>query len=117
MLGYFRQAGVGSDKLVTSIKTNLLPTPTHNYALAAPILLKTIYVNAATIKRWAILDSRVTSLFLTTNTPATNIVLAAVPLIACLPNSDKVQLTHTRTLDLLDLCNRPLGPPQIDMQG
>jgi hypothetical protein len=39
---------------------------------------------------------------LTTNARATNIVLAAVPLIARLPNGDKVQLTHT-TLDLPDL--------------
>jgi hypothetical protein len=77
--------------------------PTHNYSLAASILLKTINVNAATIKRWAILDSGATSHLLTTNTPATNIVLAAVPLIAYLPNSDKVQSTHTCTLDLPDL--------------
>jgi hypothetical protein len=41
--------------------------------------------------------------FLTTNAPATNIILAAVPLFARLPNSDKVQLTHTCTLNLPDL--------------
>jgi hypothetical protein len=41
--------------------------------------------------------------FLTTSAPATNIVLAAAPLITCLPNGDKVQLTHTCTLDLPDL--------------
>jgi hypothetical protein len=41
--------------------------------------------------------------FLTTNAPGTNIVLAAVPLIARLPNSDKVQSTHTCNLDLPDL--------------
>jgi hypothetical protein len=50
----------------------------------------------------AILDSGATSHFLTTNAPATKIVLAAVPIIACLPN-DKVQSTHTCTLDLPDL--------------
>jgi hypothetical protein len=77
--------------------------PTHNNALAASILLKTINVDAATIKGWAILDSGVTSHFLTTNAPATNIALAAVPLIAHLPNGDKVQLTHTCTFDLPDL--------------
>jgi hypothetical protein len=80
-----------------------LPNPTHNYTLAASILLKTINVDAATIKQWAILDSGATSHFLTTNAPATNIVLAAVPLIARLPNGDKVQSTHTCTLNLPDL--------------
>jgi hypothetical protein len=60
-------------------------------------------VNAATIKQWAILNSRATSHILTTEAPATNIALAAVPLIARLPNGDKVQLTHTCTLDLPDL--------------
>jgi hypothetical protein len=56
--------------------------------------------NAATIKQWAILDSGATSHFLTTNAPATNIIPAAVPLIARLPNGDKVQSTHTCTLNL-----------------
>jgi hypothetical protein len=56
--------------------------------------------NAATIKRWAILDSGATSRFLTINAPATNIIPATVPLIARLPNGDKVQSTHTCTLDL-----------------
>jgi hypothetical protein len=41
--------------------------------------------------------------FLTNNAPATNIVIATMTLIACLPNSDKVQSTHTCTLDLPDL--------------
>ncbi len=85
------------------MNTNCHPTPTHNYAFAASILLKTINVNAATIKRWAILNSGATSHFLTTNALATNIILAAVPLIACLPNDDKVQSTHTCTLDLPDI--------------
>jgi hypothetical protein len=100
---YFQQAGAGSNKLVTSVNTNCHPTTTNNYAFAASILLKTINVNAATIERWAILDYGATSHFLTTNAPATNIILAAVPLIAHLPNSDKVQPTHTCTLDLPDL--------------
>jgi hypothetical protein len=93
-LGYFWWAGVGSNKLVTSVNTNHCPTPTQNYALAASILLKTINVDATTIKLWAILDSGAMSHFLITNAPTTHIVLAAVPLIACLPNSDKVQPTH-----------------------
>jgi hypothetical protein len=38
--------------------------------------------------------------FLTTNAPATNIIPAAVPLIARLPNNNKVQSTHTCTLNL-----------------
>jgi hypothetical protein len=93
---------VGSNKLVTLVNTNCHSTPTHNYALAASILLKTINVNAATIKGWAILNSGAMSHFLTTDAPATNIILAAVPLIARLSNGDKVQSTHTCTLDLPD---------------
>jgi hypothetical protein len=94
---------VGGDKLVASVNKNCHLTPTHNYALAASILLKTINVNAATIKLWAILDSEATSHFLTTDAPATNIVIAAVPLIAHLLNGDKVQSTYTCTLNLPDL--------------
>jgi hypothetical protein len=101
--GYFWWAGAGSNKLVTSVNTNCCLTPTHNYALAASILLKTINVDAATIKRWAILDSGATSHLLTTDAPATNIILAAVPLIARLPNRDKMQSIHTCTLNLPDL--------------
>ncbi len=56
--------------------------------------------DAATIKKWAILDSGAMSYFLTTNAPATNIIPATVPLIPCLPNGNKVQSTHTCTLDL-----------------
>jgi len=78
-------------------------TPTHNYALVASVLLRTITTDTVTIKRWAILDSGATSHFLTTDAPATNIVPADVPLIAHLPNGDKVQSTHTCTLDLPDL--------------
>ncbi len=62
-----------------------------------------IATDANTIKQWAILDSGATSHFLTTDAPATNIVPATVPLIARLPNGDKVQSTHTGTLDLPDL--------------
>ena len=62
--------------------------------------------DAATIKRWAILNSGATSHFLTTDAPAIIIVPADVPLIARLPNGDKVQSTHTCTLDLPDL---PVG--------
>jgi hypothetical protein len=46
--------------------------------------------NAAIIKQWAILNSVAMSHFFTTNAPATNIIPAAVPLIACLPNGNKV---------------------------
>jgi hypothetical protein len=41
--------------------------------------------------------------FLTSNAPASNIIPASVPLIAHLPNGDKVQLTHTYTLNQPDL--------------
>jgi hypothetical protein len=94
---------VGSNYSVTSVNTNRRPTSTHNYALAASILLKTINVDAPTIKQWAILYSGATRHILTINVPATNIAMAAVPLIACLPNCNKMQLAHTCTLDLPDL--------------
>jgi hypothetical protein len=45
----------------------------------------------------------VTSHFLTTDAPTTNILQAAAPLIARLPNGDKVQSTRTCTLDQPDL--------------
>ncbi len=59
-----------------------------------------ISTDAKTIKQWAILDSGATSHFLTTNVPATNICTASVPLVARLPNGERVQSTHTCTLDL-----------------
>ncbi len=63
----------------------------------------TIATSAITIKRWAILDSNVTSHFLTTDAPAANILPAVIPLVARLPNGDKVHSTRTCTLDLQDL--------------
>jgi hypothetical protein len=59
-----------------------------------------IKTDATTIKNWAILNSGATSHFLTTNTPAANIIPATVPIIARLPNGKQVQSTHTCTLDL-----------------
>jgi hypothetical protein len=41
--------------------------------------------------------------FLTTNTPATNICAATVPLVSRLPNGERVQSMHTCTLDLSEL--------------
>jgi hypothetical protein len=77
--------------------------PSHNYALVASILLKTIDIDAKTIKRWSILDSSATSHFLTTNAPATNILPTAVPIVACLLNGERVRSTHTCTLDIPSL--------------
>jgi hypothetical protein len=72
--------------------------------LDTSVLLRTITTDATTIKQWVILDSGATSHFLTTDAPtSTNIVPADAPLIARLPNGDKVQSTHTCTLDLSDL--------------
>jgi hypothetical protein len=97
-------AGRRSNKSNDDVTFNCsFPTPTHNYAFAAAVLLKTISTDAETIKRWAILDLGATSHFLTTNTPATNICAASVPLVAHLPNGDRVQLMHTCTLDLPEL--------------
>jgi hypothetical protein len=67
------------------------------------VLLKTISSDTNTIKKWAILDSGATSHFLTTDAPASNIRSTATPLVARLPNGDKVQSTHTCTLDLPEL--------------
>ncbi len=74
--------------------------PTHNYAYVALVLLKTISTDAKTIKEWAILDPSATSQFLITAAPATNIIPAIVPLVACLPNSKGMSSTHTCTLVL-----------------
>ncbi len=92
-----------NNKLVNSVNLTRRQTPSHNYAHAASALLRTITTNAATIKQWAILDSGATSHFLTTDAPASNIIPASVPLISRFPNGDKVQSTHTCTLDLPDL--------------
>ncbi len=46
------------------------------------------------------LDSRATSHFLTTNTPATNILPTTIPIIAHLPNSKRMHSMHTCTLNL-----------------
>jgi hypothetical protein len=62
-----------------------------------------IDINAKSIKRWAILDSGATSHFLTTNTPAINILPTAMPIIAYLPNGERVRSTHTCTLDIPSL--------------
>ncbi len=71
--------------------------PSHNYALAASILLKTIDINTKTIKWWAILDSGATSYFLTTDAPATNILPTAVPIDARLPYGECVCSTHVHS--------------------
>jgi len=96
--------GICSSKSNDDVTFNhSFPTPTHNYAFAAAVLLKTISTYAETIKRWAILDSGAMSHFLTTNAPATNICKATIPLVARLPNGERVQSTHTCTLDLPEL--------------
>jgi hypothetical protein len=59
--------------------------------------------NANTIRWWAILDLNATSHFLTTSAPATIIIPTAVPIIAHLPNGDRVHSTHTCTLDIPSL--------------
>ena len=52
------------------------------------------------INKWAILDSGATSNFLTTGAHVTNIKPTQKSIVARLPNGDKVQSTHTGTLDL-----------------
>ena len=74
------------------------PTPTQNYALAAKALLRTVQLNTDAVKNWAILDSGATSHFLTSTAPATNIQPTTTPIIARLPNGERVTSTHTCTL-------------------
>ncbi len=74
--------------------------PTHNYAFAGSVLLRTINTDANTIEQWANLNSGATSHFLTTNAPMTNILPAIVLLVAHLPNGARVESTHTCTLDI-----------------
>ena len=52
------------------------------------------------IKNWAILYSGATSHFLTSMAPATNITPTTKPIIARLPNGERVTSTHTCTLDI-----------------
>jgi hypothetical protein len=84
------------------LNKNILPShliPTQ-YALVATALLHTVNIDMDTIIKWAILDSGAMSNFLTTSTPVTNVQLANKPIVACLPNGNQVQSTHTHTLDL-----------------
>ncbi len=80
--------------------SSFCPIPTHNYAFAALVLLKTNSTDAKTNKEWAILDSGATSHLLATAAPATNIIAAIIPLIARLPNGKCVSSTHTCMLNL-----------------
>jgi hypothetical protein len=79
------------------------PVTSTRYTLAAAALLKTISTDAATVKRWAILDSGATSHFLTTDALALDIQPTRHPIIARLPNGKRLQSTHTCTLDLPSL--------------
>jgi hypothetical protein len=72
----------GKNKINADVNFTLpCSVPTNNYAFAASVLLKSISTNANIIKRWAILNSGVTSHFLMTNAPATNIVPTTKPII------------------------------------
>ncbi len=55
------------------------------------------------LKNWAILDSGATSHFLTLMAPVTNITPTTKPIIAQLPNGERVTSTHTCTLNILAL--------------
>ncbi len=91
-------------KLNNNVKFTLsCSIPSHNYALTASILLKTININAKTIKCWATLNSSAMNHCLATNAPATNILPTAMPIAACLPNGEHVCSTHTCTLDIPSL--------------
>jgi len=92
-----------ADSNKINISQNILstcPTPTQPYALAAATLLRKVNIDMETINKWAILDSDAMSNFLTTGAHVTNIQLTQKPIVARLPNGDKVHSTHTGTLDL-----------------
>jgi hypothetical protein len=55
------------------------------------------------ISNWAVLDSGATSNFLMTSAPVSNVQRTINPIVACLPNSEWVQSTHTCMLDLPNL--------------
>ncbi|KAL3763957.1 hypothetical protein ACHAW5_004642 [Stephanodiscus triporus] len=78
----------------------MISIPTRKYAFAAATLLKTIATDVDTIKRWAILDSGDMGHFLTTDAPASNVQPTTTPIIARLPNGDRVHSTHTCMLDI-----------------
>jgi hypothetical protein len=85
------------------LNVNLSPrclTPTRNYALAAKAMLCTLQLNTDAVKNWAILDSGAASHFLTSTAPVTNIQPTTTPVVACLPNGERVTSTHTCTLDI-----------------
>jgi hypothetical protein len=95
---------VGHNKINADVNFTLpCSTPTRAYAIPALLLLKTIKTDADRIQQWAILDSGAKSHFLTTSTPATNILPTALPIIAHLPNGDRVHSMHTCTLNILSL--------------
>ncbi len=54
----------------------------------------------AAIWAWSILDSGMTSHFLMTAALMTNMHPTNKPIIACLPNGERVHSTHTCTLDI-----------------
>ncbi len=90
-----------SNKIFCSQNTlSTRPTPTQPYALAAATLLRTVSIDMATINKWAILVSSATSNFLTTGAHVTNIQPTQAPIVARLPNGDKVRYRHTGTLNL-----------------
>ena len=54
------------------------------------MLLRTVNIDMETINKWAILDSGATSNFLTTGAHVANIQPTQKPIVARLPNGDKV---------------------------
>jgi hypothetical protein len=52
------------------------------------------------VRAWAILDSGATRHFLTTAAPMTNMRPADKPIVAHLPNGERMHSTHTCMLDI-----------------
>jgi hypothetical protein len=81
----------------------LRSTPTHNYSFAAAVLLKTINMDVHTIRKWVILNSGAMSHFLTTEAPAFDIRPGTMPIVARLPNGERVHSTHMCTPNIPSL--------------
>jgi hypothetical protein len=76
-----------------NLGAKLLPfclNPTQSYALAAATLLRTVNIDKDSISNWVILDSSPMSNFLTTSAPISNVQRTIKPIIAQLPNGERV---------------------------
>ena len=67
------------------------------------MLLHTKYINLQNIKKWAILDSGATSLFLALGVLVREKIVAKKPIVFILPDGDQAHSTHTGDCDMSQL--------------